>query len=1502
MTDTGITVSMPQAGQQIRVDVKPGESVSLSDIDLSAVKIDIVGPDVVMSDPATGAQIFFPGLALIMFSESDAPQFIHNETPVSAQDILSKIGTIENITQNDLFSFTSLETEDQDSLEEKEADTAAPEDHSEQMQKAADDFFDIASYLEAFKQSAESNNSSQLRVDAQEQQNTPSNDVMQSVKSSRAEFMKDADGALKAKPVPPPASRGTPEEYNDQHKEDFTAPKNDGEPIEGPTGRFSFKVDFLQVGGTNELGGDVIRGGGGSLLSTVLPDPAHQFSSETINTSTINMAHTIYADNPLLFSNTMAARVLSLVPDLLPGYDVTQVVISGIPADFELGYYDQTANTFTSIARTGANYVLDNPALTETDKIELVVRYPIPNAASGFNLNIQMRSEYDPLSGETEPAENQKVQVYDIPEQSVAIKTVNSPSDAAGNKHVLSNVANGNIITTSDADVTVYGGQGKDTITTGAGNDVIYGSLGNDTIQAGAGIDTLNFSLMTSPLDVNLVTKSASINNAQYVQSIKGFENLVGGSGSDILTGNELDNNIKGGAGNDTISGYLGNNALDGGEGVDTVRFDFTNTTVNANLTTGTANIGGAISTLANFERMVGGKGNDYLYGDAASNIIWGDAGDDTLIGAGGNDRLVGGAGSDLFIAELNDGDDTIDGDDGIAGVTGVVNSVDYSQFASPAGLNVNFNTTDAEQYTSVYINGETDRIRNITKLIGTTADDVMVNNGTGRFLIGGAGNDIITGGTGNDFIAGGTGNNTLNGGGGLDTISFHDLATSVQVDVKESTARHGANTTLFAGFSRYDLTNHNDTFISSSHENDYARGLAGDDYFYGSDGNDTFFGDEGIDTIDYSAAAGGISVDIGGETGTATGSMGSDALYGFENIRTGAGNDSIHGSSANNIIVSGAGNDTILSSLGADTIDGGDGEDILDYHNNGERIYVTMNTIDSNGYNEVGKDINGTIDKIKSIEKIYGSNFDDYFVGDSRNNNFNGGAGADNFSGSLGNDIYDGGDAIFVDTITYLYQKNIVVDMEITNADGYSEVTITADGKTDLIKNIENIYGSNYALAGDIIKGNDLNNYFRGNAGDDILYGRGGNDNLVGDTGNDTIYGGTGNDTIAGGAGNDTLFGDEGHDNFIMYHTGADVIDGGTGIDTIGYNTLNSNLNFNINLSTNMDNLGNSFSNIENVLGSRFDDVITGSSGNNLLEGFMGNDVISGMDGEDQLNGGEGNDTLIGGKGYDILDGGNGNDTADYSLAADYVEVDLNDNMAWRDGDGLFDELYDIENVTGSDYNDHLMGNSYDNILAGGAGDDVLEGRGGSNTLNGGDGADTAVYTAHNGSIRYESGAVIKTSAAGGTVLGTDALIDIEKIIGGSHNDTFNLDTSELADFSLINGGTGYDRIALSGGLSDDGLTLNSIFNDIEEIDFTGSTLFGGDQFDLSMNDIIGITDANNKLRLAVGSDFDLNIIPTGYSLTNSDSLDNVNTYVFTSDSDPTETVTLEIETVATS
>jgi Ca2+-binding RTX toxin-like protein len=182
---------------------------------------------------------------------------------------------------------------------------------------------------------------------------------------------------------------------------------------------------------------------------------------------------------------------------------------------------------------------------------------------------------------------------------------------------------------------------------------------------------------------------------------------------------------------------------------------------------------------------------------------------------------------------------------------------------------------------------------------------------------------------------------------------------------------------------------------------------------------------------------------------------------------------------------------------------------------------------------------------------------------------------------------------------------------------------------------------GSIQAICADLFSGNDAIGGTSTAAGSRI-YGFGGNDVLGGGYGSDTIFGGRGMDEIGGGSGgNDRLYGGPGDDVFNPSTTGNDYIDGGTGNNWVSYALGLSPISVVLKDSgASVVQVGaikqDTLVNIQNVFGSRSNDVIIGNNGANQLYGSAGNDSISGGGGNDNLDGGYGNDTLTGGGGND--------------------------------------------------------------------------------------------------------------------------------------------------------------------------------------------------------------------------------------------------------------------------
>ena len=143
--------------------------------------------------------------------------------------------------------------------------------------------------------------------------------------------------------------------------------------------------------------------------------------------------------------------------------------------------------------------------------------------------------------------------------------------------------------------------------------------------------------------------------------------------------------------------------------------------------------------------------------------------------------------------------------------------------------------------------------------------------------------------------------------------------------------------------------------------------------------------------------------------------------------------------------------------------------------------------------------------------------------------------------------------------------------------------------------------------------------------------------------------------------------------------------------------------------------------------------DWLDGGKNDDSLFGGNDNDYLFGQDGDDELDGGNNDDYLDGGAGADRLDGGDGIDIASYYLSEEGVHVSLNPfhlvgSGNWG-GDAEGDTLFNIENLSGSKYDDELYGERHANLLWGMEGNDVINGGGGGDHIYGGDGIDTVSY-----------------------------------------------------------------------------------------------------------------------------------------------------------------------------
>ena len=100
-----------------------------------------------------------------------------------------------------------------------------------------------------------------------------------------------------------------------------------------------------------------------------------------------------------------------------------------------------------------------------------------------------------------------------------------------------------------------------------------------------------------------------------------------------------------------------------------------------------------------------------------------------------------------------------------------------------------------------------------------------------------------------------------------------------------------------------------------------------------------------------------------------------------------------------------------------------------------------------------------------------------------------------------------------------------------------------------------------------------------------------------------------------------DDLTGDDG-DNVIEGGPGIDELDGGGGTDTVSYRNSPSSVTVTINGDAfKGDAAGDMLSGFENIIGSAYDDILTGNTSDNTIEGLAGADTLDGGGGTDTLS-----------------------------------------------------------------------------------------------------------------------------------------------------------------------------------------------------------------------------------------------------------------------------------------
>lgn len=525
-----------------------------------------------------------------------------------------------------------------------------------------------------------------------------------------------------------------------------------------------------------------------------------------------------------------------------------------------------------------------------------------------------------------------------------------------------------------DGNDLLHGLGGADTLEGGAGDDMLSSLSGGNHFDGGSGSDWVSF--FGSSTDVRISLTTGSNNTGDTYANI---ENLIGSATeSDLLIGNDADNELVGHSGDDTLRGERGDDTLRGGggddllidssgldvflggAGYDTVSYVNRSSGVTVHLTSGNNNSG---DTYDSIESVIGSdNGGDQIFGDAIPNILWGMGGNDFLFGADGNDTLLGGDGND----RLRDWS----GNTAFGGGAG-------HDVASYLGYSGNISASLATGSNSLGdIYGEIEGLEG-----SSTGHDLLIGNSAANSLYGSGGNDLLRGRGGDDTLVGGDGIDTLRGGGGDDLLVDHSI------------------------------------------------------------GETEFEGGSGTDTVDYRSAASAVTaslatgtsnlldsfLDIENLTGsqyhgdTLTGDGGNNHLFGM------GGDDTLEGGGGDDTLDGGLGNDFLSSTWGDDLYDGGAGTDWVSYRNNPSAVNASLTTGNNNsGDSYVSiENLEGTLTQ---GDLLIGHNLSNLIIGLGGDDTLRGERGDDTLSGGTGADLLIGGegdDSLFggIDGDTFLFR-----------------------------------------------------------------------------------------------------------------------------------------------------------------------------------------------------------------------------------------------------------------------------------------------------------------------------------------------------------------------------------------------------------------------------------------------------------------------------------------------
>lgn len=334
-----------------------------------------------------------------------------------------------------------------------------------------------------------------------------------------------------------------------------------------------------------------------------------------------------------------------------------------------------------------------------------------------------------------------------------------------------------------------------------------------------------------------------------------------------------------------------------------------------------------------------GTTGDDFIYGRGGDDVLNGGAGADSLDGGASADRMLGDAGDDTYFVD-NVGDRVVETLAGAAGGIDLVRtSVDFTLGANLENLRLHAQAVVGT---------------------GNGLANVLTGNGNANWLFGLGGDDILIGRNGNDTLEGGDGNDTFIGWEGEDLTLPWDAAGVPDDGADIVNGGLGSDTFVVPTWSQDDGGWIESWYVGVGVSANLATGI-----------------------VDY--ARPGVS---------------RDRLSSIENIRTGAGDDTVVGSAVANVIEVGGGYNVVRGEGGNDRIVGGTSYDYLE---GGPSVMEVLDggagndLIFSGGsYWEYGTA--RSFDYGLTIDRLLGRDGNDHLVGGKGHVVMTGGAGADIF------------------------------------------------------------------------------------------------------------------------------------------------------------------------------------------------------------------------------------------------------------------------------------------------------------------------------------------------------------------------------------------------------------------------------------------------------------------------------------------------------------------------